>query len=115
LLARGAARHCASANLQAFYNRDSFPATYLTCNATRIMLNKICTRTAKTRAIPSLHPRCSLRSRGARRDSFAAKVPGPCPVLASGNTTSLYCRAVRLSKNLIVSLQPKNKTFPNKI
>jgi hypothetical protein len=47
------------------------------------MLNKIYTRTAKTRAIPSLH-----------RDSFLAKVPGPCPVLASGNTTSLYCRAV---------------------
>jgi hypothetical protein len=28
------------------------------------------------------------------RDSFQAKVPGPCPVLSSGNTTSLYCRAV---------------------
>jgi hypothetical protein len=42
--------------------------------------------TAKTRAIPSFH-----------RDSFAAKEPGPdsyrdCPVLAPGNTTSLYCR-----------------------
>jgi hypothetical protein len=34
-------------------------------------------------AIPSLH-----------RDNFSAKEPGPCPVLASGNTTSLYCRAV---------------------
>ncbi len=34
-------------------------------------------------AIPSLH-----------RDSFLAKVPGPCPVLSSGNTTSPYCRAV---------------------
>ena len=41
------------------------------------------TMTAKTRTIPSLH-----------RDSFAAKVPGPYPVLASGNTTSPYCRAV---------------------
>jgi len=40
--------------------------------------------TAKTRAIPSLH-----------RDSFPAKVPRPCPVLTSGNTTSPYCRAVR--------------------
>jgi len=39
--------------------------------------------TAKTRAIPSLH-----------RDSFLAKVSGFCPVLASGNTTSPYCRAV---------------------
>ena len=59
--------------------------TYQTCTATRVMLNKICTRTAKTRAIPSLH-----------RDSFLAKVPGPCPDAASGNTTSPYCRAVRL-------------------
>ena len=39
--------------------------------------------TAKTRAIPSLH-----------RDYFLAEVPGPWPLLASGNTTSLYCRAV---------------------
>jgi hypothetical protein len=76
-------RHCASAHLPASCNRDSFPATYQTCTATRVMLNKICTRTAKTRAIPSLH-----------RDNFSAKVPGPCPVLASGNTTFLYCRAV---------------------
>ena len=38
---------------------------------------------AKTRAIPSLH-----------RDSFSAKVPGLCPVLASDNTAYLYCRAV---------------------
>ena len=82
-------RYCASANLPAFCNRDSFPATYQTCTATRVMLNKLCTWTAKTRAIPSLH-----------RDNFLAKVPGPYPVLASGNTTSLYCRAVRLSKNL---------------
>jgi len=37
--------------------------------------------TAKTRAIPSLHPRCSLRSRGARRDSKLPKVYGHCPVL----------------------------------
>ena len=37
-------------------------------------------------AIPSLH-----------RDSFAAKVPGPCPVLALGNTTSPYCRAVMVN------------------
>jgi hypothetical protein len=33
------------------------------------MLNKLCTWTAKTRAVPSLH-----------RDSFLAKVPGPFPV-----------------------------------
>ena len=77
--------HCSSAHLSTFCNRDNFPATYQNCTATLVMLNKICTRTAKTRAIPSLH-----------RDSFLAKVPGPCPVPASGNTTSLYCRAVRL-------------------
>jgi hypothetical protein len=29
---------------------------------------------SKNHAVPSLH-----------RDSFLAKVPGPCPVLASGN------------------------------
>ena len=37
----------------------------------------------KKRAILSLH-----------RDSFLAKVPGPCPVLSSSNTYLLYCRAV---------------------
>ena len=84
-------RHCASAHLPTFCNRDNLPATYQPCTATLVMLNKICTRTAKTRAIPSLH-----------RDNFPAKEPGLCPVLSSGNTTSLYCRAVRLSKNLSV-------------
>jgi len=85
-------RHCANAHLSASCNRDSFPAIYQTCTATRVMLNKLCTRPsfAKAteakrrqkhpafgegrRAIPSLH-----------RDRFLAKVPGPCPVLASGN------------------------------
>jgi hypothetical protein len=77
-------RHCTSAHLPASCNRDNVPATYKPCTATLVMLNKICAMTAKTRAIPSLH-----------RDNFSTKVPGPCPVLASGNTTSLYCRAVR--------------------
>ena len=65
------------------------------CTATLVMLNQLCTWTAKTRAIPSLH-----------RDSFLAKVPGLCPVLASGNATSLYCRAVsgNCAKNLDWSL-----------
>jgi hypothetical protein len=49
----------------------------------------------KNCAVPSLHPRCSLRSRGARRDSFAAKVPGFCSDAASGNTNAPYCGAVR--------------------
>lgn len=60
-------RHCASAHLQVSCNRDKFPATYQSCTATLVMLNKICTipdsyREAKTRAIPSLH-----------RDYFSAK------------------------------------------
>jgi hypothetical protein len=39
------------------------------CTATLPGFYKICTMTAKTRAIPSLH-----------RDNFLAKVPGLCPV-----------------------------------
>ena len=49
--------------------------------------------TAKTRAIPSLH-----------RDSFLAKVPGLGPVLASGNTTSPYCRAVSKNATVVIGL-----------
>jgi hypothetical protein len=63
-----------------------------------MMLNKIFTWTAKTRAIPSLH-----------RDYFLAKVSGPCPVLSSDNTTSLYCRAVS-SNNLDINAM-KNSTY----
>jgi hypothetical protein len=37
-------------------------------------------------AIPSLH-----------RDRLPAKVPGHCSALSSGNTTSLYCRAVMVN------------------
>jgi hypothetical protein len=81
-------RHCAGAHLQILSNRDNFPATYQLCTATLVMFNKICIWTAKTCAIPSLH-----------RDNFSAKEPGLCPVLASGNTTSLYCRAVRFKAN----------------
>jgi hypothetical protein len=76
-------RHCTGAHLPTFCYRDNLPVTYQPCTATLAMLNKICTRTAKTRAIPSLH-----------RYNFPTKVPGLCPVLALGNTTSLYCRAV---------------------
>jgi hypothetical protein len=61
------------------------------------MLNKICAMTAKTRAIPSL-PACGSQA-GLHRYSLVAKVPGLCPDAASGNTTSPYCRAVRVSKN----------------
>jgi hypothetical protein len=80
-------RYCASAHLPASCNRDNLPATYQICTATRVMLNQLCTLTAKIRAIPSLH-----------RDSFLAKVPGLWSVPASGNTTSLYCRAVSFNK-----------------
>jgi hypothetical protein len=62
------------------------------------MFNKTCTWTAKTRAIPSLH-----------RDNFSAKEPGLCPVLASGNTTSLYRRAVRRHSTLKYKQLPLNK------
>jgi len=68
-------RHCTSDHLPIFRYRDNLQATYQLCTATLVMLNRICTRTAKTRAIPFLH-----------RDNFSAKVPGPCPVLSSGNT-----------------------------
>ena len=93
-------RHCASVHLPTFRYRDSLPTIYQTCTATLVMLNKVCTWTAKTRAIPSLH-----------RDNFSAKEPGLCPVLASGNTTSLYCRAVRwhVPTDLTFSLNPKIK------
>lgn len=49
-----------------------------------ILLNRLHTMMAKTHAIPSLH-----------RDSLPAKETGQLPGAASGNTTYLYCRAVR--------------------
>jgi hypothetical protein len=52
-------------------------------------------------AIPSL-PACGSQA-GLHRDSFLAKVSGPCPVLSSGNTTSPYCRAVRANLELAVA------------
>jgi hypothetical protein len=57
---------------------------------------KFCTVTAKTRAIPSLH-----------RDSFAAKVPGPCPVLASGNMPSLQAgSSLKLPNGQFIHARP---------
>jgi hypothetical protein len=61
--------------------------------------------TAKTRAIPSLH-----------RDNFWPRwrgVPGLCPVLASGNTTSPYCRAVRFNDQ--AASQVVGKIFNHKL
>jgi hypothetical protein len=57
------------------------------CTATRPASDQVCTRTAKTRAIASLH-----------RDKFLAKVPGSCPDASLANATSLYCRAVMLKR-----------------
>jgi hypothetical protein len=69
-------------------------------------------RDGKKCAIPSLH-----------RDSLPAKVPGPCPVLSSGNTTSLYCRAVSckafqhyctlITNTQVRVLQPVPATIPS--
>jgi hypothetical protein len=83
-------RHCASA-LHQLCNRGQIHGSDKNCTAIAPALNKIYTMTAKTRAIPSLH-----------RDNFLAKVPGHCPVLSSGNTTSLYCRAVRCNAGFAV-------------
>ena len=77
-------RHCASAHLSTFCQRDRFPATYQTCTATlrSAVLNKHCTMTAKTRAIPSLH-----------RDNFSRgastrTLPGCCRRVTLTNYTA---------------------------
>ena len=54
---------------------DKYFITYKPYTATLPELKKLCTMTAKTRAILSLH-----------RDYFPAKVPGPCPDASSSNT-----------------------------
>jgi hypothetical protein len=56
------------------------------CTATRVMLNKICTRMAKS----APYPPCTVTAFW----PASWRVPGLYPVLASGNTTSPYCRAV---------------------
>jgi hypothetical protein len=45
-------RHCTSAQLPASCNRDNFSATYQPYTATLVMLNKICTWTAKSAPYP---------------------------------------------------------------
>jgi hypothetical protein len=69
-----------------FIYRDYFPAVYQTFTAIAPAPNKTCTMTAKSTPFLSCH-----------RDNFSAKETGYCPVLASGNTTSLYCRAVMVN------------------
>jgi len=66
-----------------FVTGDKLAAPIKFVPGSRQHLGKICTWTAKTRAIPYLH-----------RDKFMPKVPGHCPDASSGNTTSPYCRAV---------------------
>ena len=83
-------RHCASAPNKN-PARWQFTSSDQPCTATRVMLNKICTRTAKS----APYPPCTVtvfwpRYRG---------VPGPCPDAASGNTTSPYCRVVIVHLN----------------
>jgi hypothetical protein len=85
-------RDRASAHIK-FRNRGLIRNSNQTCTATLVMLNQICTWTAKTHAISSLH-----------RDSYAAKVPGLCPVLASGNAYLLYCRAVGCNRKFPYNL-----------
>ena len=51
--------------------------------------------------------KCAILS--LHRDSFVAKVPGLYPVLASGNTTSPYCRAVMRNFQLTRHIQYMRK------
>jgi len=63
--------------------RDTLTLVSLGQGFKHVMLNKICTWIAKTRAIPSLHPMTLPPvGQGQRRDSFPAKETGLCPVLA---------------------------------
>jgi hypothetical protein len=61
------------------------------------MVTKICTWTAKTRAVPSLH-----------RDNFLAKVPGPCQALRQVTPTNFIAGPLAFicvgSNNLITSI-----------
>ena len=58
------------------------------------MLTKPCTWTAKTRAVPSLH-----------RDSFLAKVSGPCPVLRQVTPTNFIAGPLGGIVSLVLKLQ----------
>ncbi len=73
-----------------FLYREKKLITYKVCTATLNLFNLVAPGFAKSAPYPPCH-----------RDRFSAKVPGHCPDAPSANTTSLYCRAVRLSKNLL--------------
>jgi hypothetical protein len=96
-LARGAARHCASAHLPVSCNRDSFPATYQLCTATLVMLNKISTWTEKH--VP--YPPCTgtifwLKyqdpARSLRRVTQPPFIAGPLCGIASPKTSYQHFR-----------------------
>jgi len=82
-------RHCASARNQ-LCNRGYIRGSDQTCTATRVMLNKVCTRTAKS----APYPPCTVTA-------FWLKYLDPARMLASGNTTSPYCRAVRFQNRRV--------------
>jgi hypothetical protein len=109
-------RHCAGAHLHTFCNRDNFSATYQNYIATHVMLNQLCTRTAKNAPYPFYTPK-PWRRRTLHRDSFSAKVPGHnrCCRRVTGHHNRLaprypditcrdltlgplYCRAVRFKR-----------------
>jgi hypothetical protein len=103
-------RHFTSAHLPAFCNRDKFSATYQNCTSILVNLRKF------VPGPPS--PRLRTLSDGvdfvrrSRRAKTAKTRAIPLFVAKSGNTTSPYCRAVRLSKNLPYLLITKNLFFP---
>ena len=79
-----------------FVTGDNFLARIWHCIATRLYLTNSL-HEGKKYAIPSLH-----------RDSFLPKVPGSARMLASGNTTSLYCRPLCTIKSLTSIITPKS-------
>ena len=58
----------------------------------------------KNHAVPFLH-----------RDNYLAKVPGPCPVTASGNAYKSYRRAVRRNRSHSSTDEGLKKLFINAI
>jgi hypothetical protein len=81
-------RDTAPVPFSSFINRENYPATYQTCTAIAPERNKTYTWMAKSTPYLACH-----------RDSFPARLPAGTRtgsrMAAPGNTTSLYCRAVR--------------------
>ena len=68
------------------------------CTATRVKLNQLCTWTAKTHAIPSLH-----------RDNFKAKVPGFCLVLRQVTLTNYTAGPLAVSRAAVCIIRLQNE------